>query len=289
MNKLSAITQRAVGIIKANGYSTGAQGSKQITSLQVEIDLDTLPFIKDKRLNPLGKALESMNGVSALTTHLNISSSMRGYFGADNGFDPIPDNDPLSFLILKMRNEKEGGHVFCCNPSEVVDGDKRKDLLFQIVVKKLSDSQRIKYSSEDKEYLNTLWEQVHYKSDKEARVKLDEILKDIPLHGFVLKFTADDVQAETELPELYSIFSFISYVISELTDILPLSVIGDFSALKTTEEFNVCKDKEEHYISFNPAFKGLVNLCKGGDIAVSEFLNMLEEEHFIINYESIEH
>lgn len=175
---------------------------------------------------------------------------------------------------------------------------------FEILPRPLSDSQRIQYAGKDLEYLETLWKEAVVKSNPEAQAELDNELRHVPKWGFTLKWHQRSVDTFLGLPFNIASYGLLAYIIGSITDMVPMSLIGDLSNVHFyTKPEN--SDSRSHIelineqLKNNPAafpgpqlvfsdyYMGWLNKYKAGDCSFDDFLDQLSVDDFIFeNYQS---
>jgi thymidylate synthase len=123
---------------------------------------------------------------------------------------------------------------------------------------------RIDKSGKDTIYLNGLWESM-VGTDKEASIEakllLDAELEGVPTYGFVLKWHQRSVDTFLGLPFNIASYAILAHIIGTLTNMIPLSIIGDLSNVHFYEpHIDLVKQQLEN----NPDFH------KGGQLKFSE-------------------
>lgn len=99
---------------------------------------------------------------------------------------------------------------------------------FEVLPRPMSDSMRIERAGGDKPYLEALWQSA-MKRDQEAIDTLAKELAHVPKYGFVLKWHQRSVDTFLGLPFNIASYALLAHIIASITDMVPLSIIGDLS------------------------------------------------------------
>ena len=164
---------------------------------------------------------------------------------------------------------------------------------FEIIVRPLTNAMKIEYSGKDQEYLDTLWMEGFGKANnEEAKATFLEETKHIPSYGFILKWHQRSCDFFLGSPFNIASYALLAHIIGSLTDLQPLSIIGDLSNVHFYQpHIEVVQQQLNNdvnlyngcYLSFSENYLMNMTLFKGSAITLDEFLETLSHEDFIFN------
>lgn len=162
---------------------------------------------------------------------------------------------------------------------------------FEVIPRPLTISQKIIHSGGDTIYLNTLWTQGYgTANDEEARNELKEQLTNVPDYGFVLKWHQRSVDTFLRLPFNIASYALLAYIIGSITDMLPLSIIGDLSNVHFYKpHIEIVQEQLRNNpmiytgpkLEFSQNYFNKLEFYKEDAITFDEFINCLSHEDFI--------
>lgn len=242
---------------------------RQITSANMEIEMDEFPAITTKKLYWKGVVAELLwflkgddnikylndNGVhiwdkdahayanrrggnvSSTDVGRNYGVQWRDWTGGFNfDFNDYEQVDQITELITNLRkpNPISRRHIVTAwNPAELHETALPPcHWSFEVLPRPLTYSGKIQIMVShggDKEYLEALWKAGISGKDEQAKKTLDKEVASIPDYGFTLKWHQRSVDTFLGLPFNIASYGLLAEIIGYLTGMAPLSLIGDLS------------------------------------------------------------
>ena len=163
---------------------------------------------------------------------------------------------------------------------------------FEVIAMPITTKSKIRLSGGDRIYLETLLKAAEGKiPDLEAQATLDKELKGIPDYGFILKWHQRSVDTFLGLPFNIASYAMLSYLIGELTGLVPLSMVADLSHVHIYgPHLPVVREQlknnpmahQSPYIMFSENLKTLAKEFKERKITFETFIQSISFEDFIL-------
>ena len=162
----------------------------------------------------------------------------------------------------------------------------------------LSLQQKIQLSGKDKVYLDTLWEEAFIKKNEEAKERLLKEVSHVSDYGFTLKWHQRSCDLFLGIPFNITSYALLSYFIGAVTNLMPVSIIGDLSNVHIySQHFDAIKKQlqnpvntfKEPLLKFSQNFYEAVTKYQVGLIPYREFIESLTPDDFILEgYQSFD-
>jgi len=295
----------------------------QITSVNFEHDLLEFPVITTKKLywkGVVGELIWFLRGESNIkflkdrgisiwdkdadnfsedgNVGRNYGVQWRLWKGTnDEGYGTVDQIDNLIINLRKINPIDRKHIVTAWNPAELDQTALPPcHWSFEVLPRPLTYQQKIMQSGKDIDYMNSLWDSAFMKKDDKAKKLLNDELEGIPDYGFTLKWHQRSVDTFLGLPFNIASYALLSKIIGLLTNLVPLSIIGDLSNVHIYENHIDAVNKQ---ISNNtgtfkaPEFEFSDKVLesakdlRNNKIHFEEFISKLEIDDFkLIDYQS---
>jgi thymidylate synthase len=308
----------------------------QISSVNLEIDLEEFPLITTKKMFTKGIVEEllwflrgdtNVKSLNEKGVHIwdqdaenfgkdgdvgrNYGAQWRDWTGvkmfntggedylATYGIDQIEN---LIIDLRKLNPINRRNLVTAWNPAQLNQTALPPcHWAWEVIPRPMTYTMRIDKSGKDLVYLHGLWQSMvgtNKEASAEAKLLLDEELKEVPFYGFVLKWHQRSVDTFLGLPFNIASYGVLSAMIGTFTNVVPLSLIGDLSNVHFYEpHVELVKQQLKNnpalhkgcQLKFSEGYYIGVELYLKNEISFTEFIKGLTHEDFIFEgYTSFE-